>query len=237
MSSSMPANCAEGSDSTPSRSAARATARASMRSDLPRSRPARRASLISLVATRTTRSPLAIRNRSNEPETCRQSSSAHTRCSSTLRAQSSSARNPTSPTRTLCSPSTSPVVAPIAATVCDCLCMSAPSTIIPASSCSPQLTVGPLGGHGLLEGAPTLLSSHAEPSRTGNEQHCERKSGHPADSLKQRVSSPPARDHLLHAGRRRRDESEQQALTAAAGLPFSWPALNAERSYRRCSEP
>ena len=45
--------------STPSRSAARATASASMRSDLPRSRPPRRASAISLVATRTTRSPLA----------------------------------------------------------------------------------------------------------------------------------------------------------------------------------
>ena len=79
MSSSGPASSAVGNVSMPSASAARATASASMRSDLPRSRLDRRELAISRVGTRTTRSPRAIRNRSNEPETCRQSSSAQTR--------------------------------------------------------------------------------------------------------------------------------------------------------------
>jgi hypothetical protein len=94
MSSSTPASSATGNRSTPSRSAARATASASIKSDLPRSRPPRRAPAISLVATLTTRSPLTTKNRSNEPETCRQSSSAHTRSPAKPRAQSSAAANP-----------------------------------------------------------------------------------------------------------------------------------------------
>src|SRR5687768_13074346 len=78
MSSSTPASSATGSRSRPSRSAARATASASIRSDLPRARPLRRSPAISRVATLTTRSPWTNRNRSKEPETWRQSSSAHT---------------------------------------------------------------------------------------------------------------------------------------------------------------
>ena len=50
-----------------------------MLSDLPRPRAPRRESAMSLVGTRKTRSPRSIRNRSKDPETCRQSSSAHTR--------------------------------------------------------------------------------------------------------------------------------------------------------------
>src|SRR4051812_6622208 len=57
-SSSGPASCAAGSPSRPSRNAARATANASIASDLPRLRAPRRASAISFVATRITRSPL-----------------------------------------------------------------------------------------------------------------------------------------------------------------------------------
>src|SRR5918994_409220 len=79
MSSSGPGSSAVVSVSNPSASAARATASASMRSDLPRSRLERRELAINRVGTRTTRSPRAIRNRSKEPDTCRQSSSAHTR--------------------------------------------------------------------------------------------------------------------------------------------------------------
>jgi hypothetical protein len=75
-------------------------------------------------------SPLQIRNRSKDPDTCRQSSSAHTRSESSERAQSSSARKPSSPTRIVLSPFSSPVVAASAAIVCERLCMSAPSTII-----------------------------------------------------------------------------------------------------------
>src|SRR3954453_24046956 len=40
------------------------------------------------------------------------------------------------------------------------------------------------GGHGLLEGGATLLSSHAGPSPTGDERHSESQSGQPADSVK-----------------------------------------------------
>src|SRR3954469_1953295 len=44
----------------------------------------------------------------------------------------------------------------------------------------------------------------------GDERHCERKSGPAADSLKQRVSSPPARDHLLRVGHhRQRNENSK----------------------------
>ena len=58
-------------------------------------------------------------NRSSDPETCRQSSSAHTRCSSTPRAYSNYIPNPRRPTRTVRSPSGSPVPATIAAIVCE----------------------------------------------------------------------------------------------------------------------
>jgi hypothetical protein len=47
----------------------RATTIESMLLDFPRSRPARRASAISLVATRTTRSPRAIKSAQKEPAT------------------------------------------------------------------------------------------------------------------------------------------------------------------------
>jgi len=53
--------------------AARATAIASMRSDLPRSRALCRAPAINRVATRTTRSPRAIRKPLEDPDTCLQS--------------------------------------------------------------------------------------------------------------------------------------------------------------------
>ena len=68
-----------------------------MLSDLPRPRASRRDADINLLCTRNTRSPRSIRNRSNEPETCRQSSSAHTRSAPRPRAQSSSAAEPFAP--------------------------------------------------------------------------------------------------------------------------------------------
>src|SRR5215216_788465 len=72
-------SCAAGKDSSPSCSAARATASASIGSDLPRRRALLRVLAVRCVGIRSTRSPRSIRNRSNEPDTCRQSSSAHTR--------------------------------------------------------------------------------------------------------------------------------------------------------------
>jgi hypothetical protein len=116
--------------SRPSRSAARATAIASMLSDFPRPRDPRRKTAVSLLGTRSTRSPRSTRNRSKAPETCRQSSSAHTRSPPRPRAHLNSAAAPLAPTWTVCSPSSSPVVADTAAIVCERLCASAPSTIM-----------------------------------------------------------------------------------------------------------
>jgi hypothetical protein len=101
-----------------------------MPSDLPRPRAWRRDADINVLCTRSTRSPRSIRNRSNEPETCRQSSIAHTRSLPRPRAQRSSAAAPLAPDWTVCSPSCSPEVDETAAIVCDRLWVSAPSTII-----------------------------------------------------------------------------------------------------------
>jgi hypothetical protein len=89
------------------------------RSDFPRCRALLRAPADRCVAIRNTRSPRAIKNRSNEPETCRQSSSAQTRSRSRPRAQRNSALKPRWPTWTVCSPTNSPVAAATAATVCE----------------------------------------------------------------------------------------------------------------------
>jgi hypothetical protein len=67
---------------------------AEFESDLPGSREERRTPAMYLGATRMTRSPRAIRKRSNVPDTCRQSSSAHTRSESNARAHRSSLPNP-----------------------------------------------------------------------------------------------------------------------------------------------
>jgi hypothetical protein len=90
-----------------------------MLSDFPRVRAPRRTSAINRVGTRSTRSPRAIKNRSSAPETCRQSSSAHTRSLWSLRAQTTNAAKPLAPTWTVCSPTTSPVSAETAAIVCE----------------------------------------------------------------------------------------------------------------------
>src|SRR4051812_49271551 len=55
---------------------------------------------------------------------------------------------------------------------------------------------------------PSIKSRRTVPD--GDERHCQRKSGPAADSLKQRVSSPPARDHLLRVGHhRQRNENSK----------------------------
>src|SRR4051794_14919593 len=123
-----------------------------MLSDFPRPRTPRRDAAISLVVTRRTRSPRPIRNRSNDPETCRQSSIAHTRSPPRRRAHANNAANPLAPTCTVCSPTNSPVVANDATIVCERLCASAPSTIM-TSSTSTSTGWTP-GGHGLLRALP-----------------------------------------------------------------------------------
>ena len=101
-----------------------------MLSDLPRPRASRRDPAVNVACTRRTRSPCSIRNRSSEPETCRQSSIAQTRSAPKPRAQRNSPAAPFAPDRTVCSPSSSPDVAATAAIVCERLWVSAPSTII-----------------------------------------------------------------------------------------------------------
>src|SRR4026209_963440 len=157
---------------------------ASMLSDFPRSRTLRRDAAISRVVTRRTRSPRPIRNRSNDPETCRQSSTAQPRAPPSARAQLSNAANPRAPTWTVCSPTSSPVVAETAAIVCERLWASAPRTIITPLHLhldwvDPRRTR-------LAAGAATLLSSHAGRPWTGDERHSERWSDpNGADSLKE----------------------------------------------------
>jgi hypothetical protein len=114
-----PSKCAAGKDVRPSCSAARATFSASIASDLPRRRALLRAFAVRCVGIRSTRSPRSIRNRSSEPETCRQSSSAQTRSPSNARAHRNSPAKPWRPTATVCSPTSSPVAAQTAAIVCE----------------------------------------------------------------------------------------------------------------------
>jgi hypothetical protein len=85
---------AAGKRSTPSLTTARAIASASIWSDLPGSRSARLEAPILCGGTRTTRSPAAISACSGRRETWRQSSIAHTRSSSSPRAQRTAASCP-----------------------------------------------------------------------------------------------------------------------------------------------
>ena len=144
----------------PSLSAARATLNASIESDLPRSRDERRAPAMCFGATRTTRSPCAIRNRSNAPETCRQSSIAHTRSGSSARAQRSSLPNAPLRAGAVSSPRAAAVSASTAAHVCVRLCVSVPITII-CTVPSIELTKRTSGGHVSLGASARLLSGHA----------------------------------------------------------------------------
>jgi hypothetical protein len=126
--------------SSPSLSAARATLNASIESDLPRSRAERRAPAMCFGATRTIRSPRAIRKRSSAPDTCRQSSIAQTRSGSSARAQRSSL--PKLPPRagTVSSPRTAAVNASTAPQVCVFLWVSVPITIMRTVPSIDQLT-------------------------------------------------------------------------------------------------
>jgi hypothetical protein len=92
----------------------------------------------SRVETRTTRSPRPSKKRSSAPETCRQSSKAQTRPPSSPRAQPNNAANPRGPTWTVLSPRNSPVATLIAPSVCERLWVSAPSTIMTASTSFPS---------------------------------------------------------------------------------------------------
>jgi hypothetical protein len=195
--------------SRPSARAAGATARVSMRSDVPRSRLERREPASGRVGTRTARSPRAIKNRSNEPETCRRSSSAHPRSRPRPRAHCSTCSKARTPTLTVLSPSISPVVAAIPPTVCEPLHVRTQHD----HQLSPLLLAVEVDGPRtrLAGGAATLLSSHAGTSPTSDERHSERWSGPTADSLKKSRLVPRARSRYLASERRRRAKIRQKA--------------------------
>src|SRR5687767_6586221 len=131
-----------------------------MASDLPRSRVQRRASAISLGATRTTRSPRRNRKRSSAPETWRQSSIAHTRSAPRPRPQPSRSSNDRRAALTVRSASTRPVAASTAPAVCERLCVSAPITIICTVPSLNHERTDRRWTH-LSRGGATLLSGHA----------------------------------------------------------------------------
>ena len=86
------------------------------------------------------------------------------------------------------------------------------------------------GGHGLLEGGATLLSSHAGPSPTGDERHSESQSGHTADSVK---ASQLAAGRNLSA---RPDVTGpiQTASVKAKASPLAPPRTDPVSRKRRC---
>jgi hypothetical protein len=185
-----------------------------MLSDLPRPRASRRDAAISLLGTRSTRSPRSIKNRSNEPETCRQSSSAHSRSAPRPRAQRSNAAEPFAPDWTVCSPSSSPVVAETATIVCERLWVSAPNTIIDLVHLHSNEWTS--GGHGLLRALPR--SYQVTPDIPDRRRATQQKVVRPLrPTASKRVSSPPGRDLLLGVGRHRHPRSQTASLKPTAG--------------------
>jgi hypothetical protein len=160
-----------------------------MTSDLPRSRAQRRAPAISFGGTRTTCSPRASRKRSSAPETCRQSSIAHTRSPPRARAHTSRSSN----ARRLARPVTS-AIAP-----CACPLRSRSSPPVPPRDWDQQQDHG--WTH-LSRGDATLLSSHAGDPRTAAGDTTT-DSQTPRSTPGLRVSPPPNRGPTGRAGRHR----------------------------------
>ncbi len=106
-------------------------------------------------------------------------------------------------TATVCSPSSSPVGAATAATVCERLWVSAPSTIIALVLLHRQRRTP--GGHGLLEAVPRIYQVTPDIPDRRRATNTRKSGPRPADSLKE--SQPAAgRDPLPHVGRQRQKE-------------------------------
>ena len=160
-------------------------------------RAERRAPAMCFGATRTTRSPRAIRNRSRAPDTCRQSSSAQTRSGSSVRAQRRSL--PKLPLRAgaVSSPRALAVSASTAAHVCVRLWVSVPITII----CTvPSIDdEADSGGHVSLGADAKLLSGHAGGPRAATGDTT---SGWSHQSVDRKSMSQPAADPRTNRGSR-----------------------------------
>jgi len=156
--SAAPSRWAAGRLSIPSFSAAPAMLTASIESDLPRSREERRAPAMYFGGTRTTRSPRAIRNRSNAPDTCRQSSIAHTRSGSSALAHRSSRPKPAWRAGTVSSSTAAAASAWTAPQVWVFMWLSVPITIMRVVP-SIVLTKRTAGGHISLGADATIAPS------------------------------------------------------------------------------
>ena len=220
MSSSGPASAAVGSVSMPSASAARATAIASMRSDLPRSRLERREPAINRVETRTTRSPRAIRNRSKRarhvpavlqrphplavqaarPDQQRAEPARADRGGLLTEHLAGRRRDGGDRVRALVHVRTEHDHDPR-----------------PVLSISDDETARRTR---LAGGAATLLSSHAGHPRPATSDTTKGSQTRPGPTASKRVSSPPGRDLLPGVGRHRRAESQQQASKRHSGEPL-----------------
>ena len=155
-----------------------------MRSDFPRPRARRRESAINFVVTRRTRSPRPIRNRSKDPDTCRQSSIAQTRSPPSLRAQTHQRSKPFGADldrllahqlarrrrrrRRSC------------ATACECPHRA--RSLTSSTSTSIEWTSG---GHGLLGAVPRSYQVTPEHPRPATSDTTKGGQATPADSLKE----------------------------------------------------
>jgi hypothetical protein len=134
---------------------------ASIGSDFPGSRTDRRELSVSPAATRITRSPLASSPRSRRPETCRQSSTAHTRSTSSSPANRSASRVPSSLAAIVSCPRTIPITASTATSACDRLCLPRSRSSAPSLRWRNPATKRISGGHTSVGAMPRSLSGHA----------------------------------------------------------------------------
>src|SRR3954447_14043315 len=204
--------------SSPSRIAALAIATASITSDLPRSRAERRGPAISFRATRTTRSPRTSRKRSSAPDTWRQSSIVHTRSAPTPRAHRSRSSNERRLALAVRSPSARPVAASTAPTVCDCLWVSAPITIIRTVPSLGSLKTDRRRTH-LSRGDATLLSGHAGDPRTAAGDTTSAGQTGPVD---RKSIGQPVADPRTYRPRRTPPPDPDDSLTEKVKLPGRW---------------
>ena len=192
---------------------------------------------INRVETRTTRSPRPIRNRSSAPETCRQSSSAHTRSPARPRAQITSAPNPRAPTATVFSPISWPVAASTAAIVCELLWVSAPSTIINPSPFTSTESGHPADTACWGRCHAPIKSRRASP--TGDERHNKRKSGHPGrqpqrESARRPVGTISTASDVTDSPNRNSKPQSGSAVSRRPGCPAGAPCVR-QRQRAPCT--
>jgi hypothetical protein len=234
MSSSTPASSAIGSRSAPSLSAARATAIASIRADLPRSRPLRRAPAIDRVANE----PRARHG----PARIAQPHRRHVGRPPAPQPLGAQTTRPTQDGGEAALTDLDRLVAQQLAAGCGDRGDRVRTLVHVRTEHDRGLRFFHLdrkrtpGGHGSLGGAATLLSSSAGTTPTGDERHSESQSGPRADSVN--CESPLRRSGSLYqAGRHRRNQKQQERLQERGRQPRDCPLWTSSGSTggSRCS--